>query len=217
MVRRRSMALNVSVWRHERRSRWHEFRSAVSLHAHTSYSREALVDLPRYLVQIPFVGSRVERELRTECAIDFSKGWWHPPVTAREVFDSESGQIADRLQLVPIVSLSDHDDLRAGLDVQLVHDSGRAPISFEWTVPYGPGYFHLGVHNLPPAEPSLVRAAIGFLLTTPQPWRIARRPAAVASLLVFNTPGGDLAPRGPRHTSMRHFLRAHGIACTRSS
>jgi hypothetical protein len=42
----------------------------VSLHAHTSYSREVLADLPRYLVQIPFVGSRVERELRTECAVD---------------------------------------------------------------------------------------------------------------------------------------------------
>ena len=124
MVRRRSTALHVSVWRHERRSRWHEFRSAVSLHAHTSYSREVLADLPRYLVQIPFVGSRVERELRTECAIDFSKGWWHPPVTAREVFDSESAQIADRLELSPIVSLSDHDDLRAGLDVQQVHDAG---------------------------------------------------------------------------------------------
>ena len=124
MVRRRPAALHVSVWLHERRSRWRDFRSAVSLHAHTSYSREQLADLPRYLVQIPFVGSRVERELRTQCAVDFSKGWWHPPVTAREVFDAETAQIADRLNLSPLVSLTDHDDLRAGLDVQQAHARG---------------------------------------------------------------------------------------------
>ena len=47
MVRRRPAALHVSVWLHERRSRWRDFRSAVSLHAHTSYSREQLADLPR--------------------------------------------------------------------------------------------------------------------------------------------------------------------------
>jgi len=97
MVRRRPAALHVSVWLHDRRSRWHEFRSAVSLHAHTSYSRGQLADLPRYLVQIPFVGSRLERELRTQCAVDFSKGWWHPPVSAHEVFDAETAQIRNRL------------------------------------------------------------------------------------------------------------------------
>ena len=216
MVRRRSTALHVSVWRHERRSRWHDFRSAVSLHAHTSYSREVLADLPRYLVQIPFVGSRVERELRTECAIDFSKGWWHPPVTAREVFDSESAQIADRLELSPIVSLSDHDDLRAGLDVQQVHDAGRAPISFEWTVPYGPGYFHLGVHNLPRADAADWFARLSAFTARPDPVTLPALlddlQACSEVLTVFNHPWWDLADVGAAaHTSMlHHFLRAHG-------
>jgi hypothetical protein len=216
MVRRRSTALHVSVWRHERRSRWPGFRSAVSLHAHTSYSREVLADLPRYLLQIPFVGSRVERELRTECAVDFSKGWWHPPVTAGEVFDSESGQIAERLALSPLVSLSDHDDLRAGLDVQQVHDARRAPISFEWTVPYGPGYFHLGIHNLPPDGAVEWFARLSAFTAQPED-------AALAALLddlqarpdiltVFNHPWWDLAGVGAStHTAMlQQFLHAHG-------
>ena len=175
-----------------------------------------LADLPRYLVQIPFVGSRVERELRTECAIDFSKGWWHPPVTAREVFDSESAQIADRLQLSSIVSLSDHDDLRAGLDVQQVHDAGRAPISFEWTVPYGPGYFHLGVHNLPHADAADWFARLTAFTARPDPVTLPALlddlQACTEVLTVFNHPWWDLADVGAdTHTAMlHHFLRAHG-------
>ena len=213
---RRSTALHVSVWRHERRSCWREFRSAVSLHAHTSYSREVLADLPRYLVQIPFVGSRVERELRTECAVDFSKGWWHPPVTAREVFDSESTQITNRLQLMPIVSLSDHDDLRAGLDVQQVQDPTRAPISFEWTVPYGPGYFHLGVHNLPAAEAGEWFSRLSAFTAQPDaaalPALLEDLQACREILTVFNHPWWDLAGVGSAtHGAMlHHFLRAHG-------
>jgi hypothetical protein len=215
MAHRRPAALHVSVWLHERRSRWRDFRSAVSLHAHTSYSREVLADLPRYLVQIPFVGSRVERELRTECAVDFSKGWWHPPVDAGEVFASESAQITDRLELAPLVSVTDHDDLRAGLDLQHGGAAGRAPVSFEWSVPYGPGYFHLGVHNLAAADATDWFARLSAFTEAPEP---ARLPALLDDLhacpevlVVFNHPCWDLAGVGPAtHGAMLlHFLRAH--------
>ena len=215
MVRRRPAALHVSVWLHERRNRWRDFRSAVSLHAHTSYSREQLADLPRYLVQIPFVGSRVERELRTQCAVDFSKGWWHPPVTAHEVFDAETAQITDRLNLSPLVSLTDHDDLRAGLDVQQAHPSWRAPISFEWTVPYGPGYFHLGVHNLPASGARAWFGRLAAFTAAPEPTRLAELLAELHAcrdaLVVFNHPWWDLADvGGETHTAMLYrFLRAH--------
>ncbi len=216
MVRRRPTALHVSVWVHERRSRWRAFRSAVSLHAHSSYSREQLADLPRYLMQIPFVGSRVERELRTECAVDFSKGWWHPPVSPCEVFDAEAAQIADRLELSPAVSLTDHDDLRAGLDVQGVYGSSRAPISFEWTVPYGPGYFHLGIHNLPPSGAQAWFDRLAAFTSAPEPSALPELLAGLHAcrdvLVVFNHPWWDLADvGGTTHTAMlHHFLRAHG-------
>src|SRR5262245_33398009 len=99
------------------------FASGVSLHAHTLYSRETLDDLPRYLAQIPLVGRVLERELRA-CAdragsgLDFSKAWWRPPMTPRAVFESEVAQIEDRFSLSALVSVSDHDNIAAGLDLQ---------------------------------------------------------------------------------------------------
>jgi hypothetical protein len=215
MARRRPNTLHVSVSHHERRSRWRQYATAVSLHAHTSYSREVLADLPRYLVQIPFVGSRVERELRTECAVDFSKGWWHPPVDPHEVFASEAAQIGDRLELAPMVSLSDHDDLRAGLDLQAVEPSWRAPLSFEWTVPYGPGYFHFGVHNLPPADAQAWFARLGAFTADPEPSALPELLDALNAepdlLIVFNHPWWDLAGVGAdtHAVLLQHFLRAH--------
>jgi len=207
---------HVSVWHHERTSRWREFTAGVSLHAHTSYSREVLADLPRYLVQIPILGSRVERELRTAVKIDFSKGWWHPPVSPQEVFESESTQIEQRLELSALVSLTDHDDIRAGVDLQRMYAQRQAPVGFEWTVPYGPGYFHLGVHNLPPGEASSWFRRLAAFTADPDPTRLGglldELSAARDILVVLNHPWWDLADVGAKaHAAMLdHFLEAHG-------
>jgi hypothetical protein len=66
------------------------------------------------------------------------------------VFESEAAQIDGRFGLASMVSISDHDDIQAGIDLQLLYAHRRAPISVEWTAPFGEGFFHLGVHNLPP-------------------------------------------------------------------
>src|SRR5262245_33027654 len=112
------------------------FSSAVSLHAHTLHSHEVLDDLPRYLSQIPVVGRLLNRELRASfaragCALDFSRAWWRPPLTPRAVFDSEAMQIERRFDLAPLVSITDHDDISAGLDLQKLYAPRRAPVSFE--------------------------------------------------------------------------------------
>jgi len=52
-------------------------------------------------------------------------------------------QIAN-LGLRPLVSLTDHDNIDAGLALE------DEPISVEWTVPYERSIVHLGIHNLPP-------------------------------------------------------------------
>src|SRR5262249_18838695 len=132
------------------------FHTGVSLHAHTHYSCEVLADLPAYIVRVPVVAAWYRHQLRAYVAregrvFDFSKGWWHPPVAPRTVFESEVGQIEERLGLWPLVSITDHDDLSAGFDLQRLYAQPRAPLSFEWTVPYARGVFHLGVHNLPAA------------------------------------------------------------------
>jgi hypothetical protein len=51
--------------------------------------------------------------------------------------------------LPAFISITDHDDVEAGLRLQVIDSGRRIPISPEWTVPYGEGFFHLGVHNLP--------------------------------------------------------------------
>jgi hypothetical protein len=67
--------------------------------------------------------------------------WWHPPVGPRQVFESEVQQIEQRFGLSSIVSVTDHDDIAAGIELQGMYALRRAPISFEWTVPYGDGFF----------------------------------------------------------------------------
>jgi hypothetical protein len=63
----------------------------------------------------------------------------------------ERDQIA-KLGLRPMVSLTDHDNIEAGLALQVAADPGATPVSVEWTVPYRRSIFHVGIHNLPPAH-----------------------------------------------------------------
>jgi len=131
------------------------YAAAVSLHAHTNRSREGLGVAPPYLDRIPLVAPLMHRELRAferrhSETIDFSKGWWCPPVDAAAVLASEMSQITDRLGLHPIVSITDHDNIEAPQALQSrVPPTDDVPISVEWTVPFERGFLHLGVHNLP--------------------------------------------------------------------
>src|SRR5262245_30483102 len=148
------------------------FMAGVSLHAHTHHSRESLTDFPYFMERIPLFGKPFERELRTRMAqgddaVDFSKVWWHPPVTSQTVFDSELDQIERRFGLPALISVTDHDDIAAGLDLQTLYAVRRAPVSFEWTVPIGRGFFHLGVHNLPPASAEAWFARLTSITTRP--------------------------------------------------
>jgi len=131
------------------------FRAAVSMHCHTNHSRESLTFIPHYARRIPVVSRFYKSEMkRYGEKIDFGRAWWTPPVTARQVFEMETLEIESRLGLPAIVSITDHDDIAAGLWLQSLDSQGRIPISVEWTVPFGRGYFHLGVHNLPPDRAS---------------------------------------------------------------
>jgi hypothetical protein len=132
------------VWREPRSTA--SFHSAVSLHGHTMHSQECLNFLPRYLHLAPVVSQIVSRYQRAPHNVDFARAWWTPPLSPASALSLEQKQIA-RLGLRPLVSLTDHDDIRAGLSLGVATDS---PISVEWTVPYRSSIFHLGIHNLPP-------------------------------------------------------------------
>jgi len=133
------------------------FRRGVSLHGHTMHSRESLAFLPRFARRIPLLKQAVaiqERNYRERHGrpLDYSRGWWTPPLPEREAFHLERQQVESVLGLDALISLTDHDGIDAALHLHLLEESRGTPVSLEWTVPFGPSYLHLGIHNLPRAQ-----------------------------------------------------------------
>ena len=197
------------------------FATAVSLHAHSDCSKENMSDVAPYFERIPFVAHLVRRELdayeqRNHEAVDFSKAWWHPPVDASTVLNAERRQISERLGLAALVSITDHDTIRANLALRAADGDESVPVSFEWTVPYETGYFHLGVHNLPPACATDVFEQLWRHSTAPQRGRLADLLSSLNdesdTLVVFNHPLWDLAGVGAvAHVCLvRDFMRECG-------
>ena len=128
------------------------YTSAVSLHSHTLHSRESLDFLPHVLEKIPPIHAIVKRasdrrKARCGRAVDFNRAFWRPPLHAQAAYELEAAQIRTVLGLRPMVSLTDHDELEACAELNALGIA--APISVEWTAPFGAAVFHLGVHNLP--------------------------------------------------------------------
>lgn len=138
-------------------SLYSSYRSGVSLHSHTMHSKESLRRLPTYIDKFPIGGYIVERELGRlhlyhGWSFDFTKYYWTPPLSPREAYELESQTIEKSLGLSPLVSLSDHDNIEAGLHLRMLGPTQDVPISVEWTAPFEETVFHLGIHNLPVAR-----------------------------------------------------------------
>lgn len=133
------------VWRDPRPAKG--FHSAVCLHGHTMHSVECLSFLPRHLRHVPGIAQIVNHYERAR-HVDFARAWWTPPLSPASALDLERTQIAN-LNLRPMVSLTDHDDIEAGLALGVTADADDTPVSVEWTVPYERSIFHLGIHNIP--------------------------------------------------------------------
>jgi hypothetical protein len=134
-----------------------EYRTGVSLHSHTMHSKEFLGRLPTYIAKVPVGSYILEREigrshLYTGQIYDFRKFFWTPPLSPRAAHELEKKQIEERLGLPELVSLSDHDNIEAGIQLRMLEATANVPISLEWTVPYEETEFHIGVHNLPPSR-----------------------------------------------------------------
>jgi hypothetical protein len=130
-----------------------KFTTGVSLHSHTWHSHESLAFLPNAIQKmyfLPVLLRWAERRYKKAWKgdFDYSKGYWTSPVPPAAARALEAGQI-ENLGLRTLVSLTDHDTLTAHAAApELSND----PISFEWTAPYKKAVFHIGVHNLPPAD-----------------------------------------------------------------
>jgi hypothetical protein len=123
------------------------FECGVCLHGHTMHSEENLAFVPRYLRHVPVVSQIVDYHERVR-RTDFSRAWWTPPHSPSSAFNLERDQIANH-GLRPMVSLTDHDNIQAGLALAIAMPLDEIPLSVEWTVPYARSIFHLGVHNIP--------------------------------------------------------------------
>jgi hypothetical protein len=168
-----------------------QFATGVCLHGHTLHSEECLSFLPRYLHKAPVVSQIVSGYERGPCPVDFARAWWTPPLSPASALHVERKQIA-KLGLRPLVSLTDHDNIEAGISLQVAADPAEVPVSVEWTVPYDRSIFHLGIHNLPPVSAREAMSAMAAFTATPDENRLPDMLRDLAAnpevLIVLNHP-----------------------------
>jgi hypothetical protein len=201
------------------------FTTGVSLHSHTSQSRETLDFIAELSTDFPLLQPIMrwcERRSVHFSGIkpDYARSFWTPPLNPRLAFDLERSQIEDTLQIPGLVSLTDHDSIQAPLLLRAVPTARHIPVSVEWTVPFGNTAFHLGVHNLPTALGPEWMGRLEEFTAIPS----AERPVKLLTellaeldeipgvLLIFNHPLWDLYRIGDdRHRVLvNDFLAVNG-------
>lgn len=182
------------------------FKTGVSLHSHTMHSKESTSFIERTTRRNRFFNYFIQWHLRRyakryndprigDLAYQCSKMWWTSPLSARQAYELEGGQIREKLGLDPIVSLTDHDLIEAPLQLQMFAENDHAPISVEWTTPYENTYFHIGIHNLPTASASEWMERFEQFTAAPDKKRMRELFAELHGmrevLIVFNHPYWD--------------------------
>lgn len=199
-----------------------KFRTGVSLHSHTMHSREYLHRLPQYISRVPIASYMIEREvgrvhLYAGTVVNFRKVFWTPPLSAREALELERGQIERQLGMRGLVSLSDHDNVEAGLHLRMLQGMDSVPVSVEWSVPYEQTVFHLGIHNLPAASANSWMMELAKFTAKPSSKRLRelfRELNAERSVLVIlNHPYWDAESIGPEQhiASLESFLKKNAF------
>lgn len=177
-----------------------EFRTAVSLHSHTLHSQETLFFLHHLAARFRLVRSALEHGKTQYRAahgstLDLHRAWWTPPLAPYDAWLLERNEIQNRLGLNALVSLTDHDNIEGPLSLRALDECRTVPVSIEWTVPYGPTFFHLGVHNLPPHLAQDLMAELKNLTESRHTMKIAWLLQTLAdnneALVVFNHPCWD--------------------------
>ena len=210
------------------------FTSGVSLHSHTSQSRETLDFIADLSTDFGFLQPLIrwgERRSVRYSGIkpDYLKAYWTPPLNPRMAFDLERSQIENSLSLASLVSITDHDDISAPQLLRTVPSARHIPVSVEWSVPYAnesavpnakPTAFHIGVHNLPSADAAAWIARLNAFTEAPiadrAPALLGEILAELASipsvLIVFNHPLWDLYRIGTaaHEVLLNDFLVQHG-------
>jgi hypothetical protein len=184
------------------------YNAAVSLHGHTSHSKEALYFISDYakdIAPLRWALSREERRAKRKGGIrvDFQNSYWIPPVSPRSAYDSERNQITEHLHLAGMVSLTDHDSIDAPILLHTLTESCQIPISLEWSVPYGGTELHLGIHNLPAKSAAAIVKNLNDYTASPTRPGLHDLLSSLHKmrevLIVLNHPMWDLSRMGQEH------------------
>ncbi len=198
-------------------------RAGVSLHCHTTHSKEMLDFVPHYAERLPVISYFWKREsekyqLKNGVPIAFTTAFWAPPLTASDVLASERKQMED-IGLESMVSITDHDSIDGSAAKCCTSSPDQSPISMEWTVPFEYGFFHVGVHGLPEERSKeLTELLLSYTFGSedqgrPQLSEILELLSSIDSVLaVLNHPLWDIELVGDeRHRELLDsFLRTHG-------
>ena len=199
------------------------FRTGVSLHSHTNQSHETLDFLANFGNQYPVMRPLLSRlEGRSEAVhgvrVNYAASYWTPPMTPKLAFDLETRQI-ENLNIASMVSITDHDNIKAPMLLRTVPSARQIPVSLEWSAPYGIQSFHLGIHNLPSAKATEWMATLADYTENPNDPTGARLTEILAALndepnvlVIFNHPLWDLYLVGAeKHQYLvNEFLQKNG-------
>jgi hypothetical protein len=197
------------------------FSTGVSLHSHTNQSRETLDFLANFGNQYPVlrpIMARLERRSAGlhNVPINYARSYWTPPMTPKLAFDLESRQI-QKLGLQSMVSITDHDNIKAPMLLRSVPSARQIPVSVEWSAPYGGVQaFHLGIHNLPSARAALWMDTMQEFTRNPSDARLTEILRELHGepnvLIVFNHPMWDLYIIGEEEHQflVNEFLQKNG-------
>jgi hypothetical protein len=197
-----------------------EYSTGVSLHSHTNQSKETLDFLANFGNDYTLVrkllayGERRAIDIH-KITLNYSAGYWTPPLTPRLAFDLESRQIEQKLSLRPLVSITDHDTINAPMLLRTVASARHIPVSVEWTIPYGTDQaFHLGIHNLPSETGAEWMRTFEEYTAHPSESRLTEILSALHALpnvlIIFNHPLWDLYIIGKE----KHRQRVHDFMTT---
>lgn len=177
--------------------------------------------VPRYTAKVPYLGRAIRRQeieyqRLNRKQFSFGDAFWTPPLAPRQAYRLEEKQIQRKFKLPALISLTDHDDIRAGVQLHIIERFKNIPISTEWTIPFSETFFHLGVHNMPPADSDELMGQFAAFTANPEPDRLVglleRLHLHPEVLLVLNHPLWDEKGIGAgRHTAaLRSLLTLHG-------
>lgn len=191
-----------------------KYRTCVSLHSHTSHSKEKLTFISKFAGRSPLLHWALttyakRAYTRGEITVDFAKAYWTPPLSPLSAFRLERDQIEQKLELNAMVSLTDHDNIEAPRQLRILREAADVPVSVEWTAPYGEAVLHVGVHNIDAAQAERIMADLAEYTANPEKGHLRDLFEMLDEdpgvLIVLNHPMWDLAGIGKaRHLGGLH-------------